>query len=99
MAIRDKPQQTIEHMREVINHSSHTHLFNTIKSILRQTFKKLSKKRVYCKKTLTTRISETLLSKSHQVILVWNRNIRLHSINKKHVYKERKETTNGKIGE
>ena len=33
-----KPQQTNEHMREVINHSTHTHLFNT-KSILTQTLK------------------------------------------------------------
>ena len=44
-----KPQQTNEHMREVINHSTHTHLLNTIKSILTQTLKKLCKKRVYGK--------------------------------------------------
>ena len=55
-----KPQQTNEHMREVINHSTHTHLLNTIKSILTQTLEKLYKKRVYGKKTLTTCISETL---------------------------------------
>ena len=35
-----KPQQTNEHMREVINHSTHTHLLNTIKSILTQTLEK-----------------------------------------------------------
>ena len=35
-----KPQQTNEHMREVINHSTYTHLLNTIKSILTQTLKK-----------------------------------------------------------
>ena len=29
-----KPQQTNEHMREVINHLTHIHLLNTIKSIL-----------------------------------------------------------------
>ena len=29
-----KSQQTNEHMREVINHSTHTHLLNTVKSIL-----------------------------------------------------------------
>ena len=34
-----KPQQTNEHMREVINHSTHTHLLNTIKSILIQLLK------------------------------------------------------------
>ena len=55
-----KTQQTIKHMREVINHSTHTHLLNTIKSILTQTLEKLCKKRVYGKKTLTTCISETL---------------------------------------
>ena len=42
-----KPQQTNEHMREVINHSTYTHLLNTIKSILTQTLEKLWKKRVY----------------------------------------------------
>ena len=55
-----KPQQTNEHMREVINHSTHTHLLNTIKSIITQTLEKLCKKRVYGKKTLTTYISKTL---------------------------------------
>ena len=33
------------------------------------------------------------LNKTHQGIFVWNRNNRLHTNNKKHVYKERKETT------
>ena len=55
-----KPQQTNEHMREVINHSTHAQLLNTIKSILIQTPKKLCKKRVHGKKTLTTYISKTL---------------------------------------
>ena len=54
-----KPQQTNEHTKEVINHSTHTHLLNTIKSILTQTLEKLCKKRVYGKKTLTTCIFET----------------------------------------
>ena len=44
-----KPQQTSEHMREVINHSIHIHLLDTIKSILTQTLEKLCKKRVYGK--------------------------------------------------
>ena len=39
------------------------------------------------------------LNKTHQGILVWNKNIRLHTLNKKYVYKERKETTYGEIGE
>ena len=55
-----KPQQTNEHMREVTNHLTHTHLLNTIKSILTQTLEKLCMKRVHGKKTLTTCISETL---------------------------------------
>ena len=44
-----KPQQTNENMREVINHSTHIHLLNTINSILTQTLEKLCKKRVYVK--------------------------------------------------
>ena len=55
-----KPQLTNEQIREVINHSTHIHLLNTIKSILTQTLEKLCKKRVYGKKTLTTCIFETL---------------------------------------
>ena len=39
------------------------------------------------------------LNKTFHDILVWNRNNRLHTLNKKHVYKERKETTHGEIGE
>ena len=44
-----KPQQTNEHIREDINHSTHIHLLNIIKSILTQTLEKLYKKRVYGK--------------------------------------------------
>ena len=44
-----KPQQTNEHMREVINHLTHIHSLNIIKSILTQTLEKLCKKRVYDK--------------------------------------------------
>ena len=55
-----KPQQTNEHIREVINHLTHTHLMNTIKPILTQNLEKLCKKRVHGKKTLTTSISKTL---------------------------------------
>ena len=43
------PQQTNEHMREVINDSTLTHLLNTIKSVLIQTLEKLCKNRVYGK--------------------------------------------------
>ena len=38
------------------------------------------------------------LNKTHQGILVWNRNIRLHTI-KKRVYKDRKEIAHVKVGE
>ena len=55
-----KPQQINEHIREIINYSTHTHLLNTIKSILTQTLEKFCKKRVYGEYTLTTCISETL---------------------------------------
>ena len=40
-----------------------------------------------------------ILNKTRQGILVWNRTIRLHTSYKKHVFKERKETTHEKIGE
>ena len=39
------------------------------------------------------------LNKTHQGIFVLNRNNRLHTINKKHVYKERKETTHERVSE
>ena len=39
------------------------------------------------------------LNKTHQDILVWNKNNRLHTSNKKHVYKGRKETTHVEVGE
>ena len=39
------------------------------------------------------------LNKTHLGIFVWNRNNRLHTSNKKYVYKERKKTTHVRIGE
>ena len=39
------------------------------------------------------------LNKIHQGIFVWNRNNRLHTNNKKHVHKERKEITHVRVGE
>ena len=39
------------------------------------------------------------LNKIHQGIFVWNRNNRLYTNNKKHVYKERKETIHERVGE
>ena len=93
-----KPQQTNEHIREVINHSTHTHLLNTIKSIITQTLEILCKKRVHDKKDFDNLYFWNTLKKTHHGILMWNRNKRLHTI-KKYVYKERKETTHVEIGE
>ena len=39
------------------------------------------------------------LNKTHHGILVWSRNKKLYTINKKHVHKKRKETTHEEIGE
>ena len=39
------------------------------------------------------------LNKTHQGKFVWNRNKRLHTSNKKHVHKKRKETTHVRVGE
>ena len=39
------------------------------------------------------------LNKTYQGIFVWNQNNRLHTSNKNHVYKERKETTHVWVGE
>ena len=39
------------------------------------------------------------LNKTYQGIFVWNRNNRLHTSNKKHVYKGRKKTTHERVGE
>ena len=86
-------------MKEVINHSTHTHLLNTIKSILTQTLEKLCKKRVYGKKDFDNLYFWNTLNKTRHNILVWNRNKRLHTIYKKQVHKERKETTHEEISE
>ena len=39
------------------------------------------------------------LNKTHRDIFMWNRNNKLYINNKKHVYKERKETTHERVGE
>ena len=63
-----KPQQTNEHMREVINHLTHTHLLNTIKSILTQTLEKLWKKRQkngrFCPWPLRSKLGLALFDRS-----------------------------------
>ena len=86
-------------MREVINHSTRNHLLNTIKSTLTQTLEKLCNKRVHGMKDFDNLYFWNILNKTHHDILVWKKNKRLLTINKKHVYKERKETKHGEIGE
>ena len=86
-------------MREVINHSTHIHLLDTIKSILTQTLEKLCKKRVHGKEDFDNLYFWNTLNKTHHSNLMWNRNNRLHTINKKYVYKNRKETTHVEVGE
>ena len=39
------------------------------------------------------------LNKTHQGIFLWNKNNRLHTSNKKHEHKERKETAHVRVGE
>ena len=86
-----KPGQTDEHMKEVINHSTHIHLLNTIKSILTYALEKLCKKRVYGNDDFDNLSFWNTLNKTHQGIFVWNKNNRLYKSNKNHVHKERKE--------
>ena len=86
-------------MREVINHSTHIHLLDTIKSILTQTLEKLCKKRVHGKEDFDNLYFWNTLNKTHHSNLMWNINNRLHTINKKYVYKNRKETTHVEVGE
>ena len=94
-----KPQQTNEHMREVINHSTYTHLLNIIKYILTQNFWKTLQEKNLWQVDFDNLYFWNTLNKTHQGILVWNRNNRLHTSNKKHVYKDRKETTHVEVGE
>ena len=93
-----KPEQTNEYMRQVINYSTYNQLLNTIKSTLTQTLEKLCKKRIRGMEDFDNLYFWNILNKTYQGILVWNRNKRLHTI-KKHVYKERKETTHVAVGE
>ena len=86
-------------MREVVNHSTHTHLLNTIKSILTQTLEKTLQEESLWQEDFDNFYIWNTLNKTHQGILVWNKNNRLHTLYKKNVHKERKETTHVKIGE
>ena len=100
MAIHDKittNKWIYERSHKSLNSYS---LVNTIKSILTQTLEKLCKKRVHGKEDFINLYFWNTLNKTHQGILVWNKNKRLHTIYKKHVHKERKKkTTHEEIGE
>ena len=65
----------------------------------KQTLEKLCKKRVHGKEDLDNLYFWNTLNKTHQGILVWDRNNRLHTIYKKHVYKDRKKRTHVRVGE
>ena len=93
-----KPQQTNEHIWEVIKSLNSYSLVkynkiypntNSWKTLQEESLWQVDFDNLYFWNTL---------NKAHQGILVWNRNIRLHTL-KKHVYKEKKETTNVRIGE
>ena len=65
-----KPQQTNEHIREVINHLTYIYLLNTIKSIPTQTLEKICKKRVHGKKDFDNLYFGNTLNKTHYDIFV-----------------------------
>ena len=85
-------------MREVINHSTHTHLLNTKIYPNTNSWKTLQEESLW-EEDFDNLYFWNILIKTHQGILVWNRNIRLHTLNKKYVHKEKKETIHVKIGE
>ena len=86
-------------MREVINHSTHIHLLNIIKSILTQTLEKLCKKRTHGMEDFDNLYFWNTLNKTHHGILVKHKYKKMHTINKKHAHKERKEKIHEEIGE
>ena len=94
-----KPQLTNEYMREVINHLTHTHLLNYNKIYPNTNSWKTLQEESLWQEDFDDLYFWNTLNKTHQGILVWNRNIRFHTICKKHVHKERKEATHVKIGE
>ena len=67
-------------MREVINHSTYTHLLNTIKSILTQTLKKTLQEESLWQEDFDNLYFWNILNKTHHGILVWNGNKKLHVI-------------------
>ena len=94
-----KPQQINEHIREVINHSTHYSLVEYNKIYLNTNSWKILQEESLWQVDFDNLYFWNTLNKTHQGIFVWNRNNKLHTNNKKHVYKERKETTHERLGE
>ena len=86
-------------MREVINHSTHIHFVEYNKIYPNTNSWKFLQEESSWQVNFDNLYFWNILNKTHQGILVWNRNNRLHTIYKKHVYKDRKETTHIRVGE
>ena len=92
-------QQTNEHMREVINHSTHTHLLNTIKSNPNtNSWKTLQEESSWQDRLWQPIFLKHFKQNSSRHLIVRQKYKRLHIINKNHVDKEREKTTHGEIG-
>ena len=98
MAIYDKTTTNKWNIREVINHSTHIHLLNTIKSIITQTLENFAR-REFMASRLWQLVFLKHFKQNSSRLFVWNKNNRFHISYKNHVYKERKKTTHARIGE
>ena len=94
-----KPQQTNEHMREVINLSIHTYLLNYNKIYPNTNPWKTLQEESLWQDDIDNLYFWNTLNKTHHDILVWNKNNKLHIVYKNHVHKERKEIAHVKISE
>ena len=93
-----KPQKIMKYKRSHKSLNSHSFVkYNKIYPT--QTLEKFCKKRVHGMEDFDNLYFWNILNKTHQGILVWNRNKILHTINKMYAYKERKVTTYEEIGE
>ena len=99
MAIRDKTTKNKWNIREVINHSTHTHLLNTIKSNPSiNSWKTLQEESSWHDRFWQTVFLKHFKQNSSRHLTV-KQKYKIAYINKKHLYKERKETTHEEIGE
>ena len=99
LAIRDKTttnKWAYKRSHKLLNSYSHVeynkiyHITNSWKTLQEESLWQVDFDNLYFWNTL---------NKTHQGIFVWNRNNRLHTSNKKHVYKRWKETTHERVGE